>query len=99
MTTGASQANFVALAAARQWWGERHGVDVAERGLSGLPPVPVLSSGYIHAASVKCLAMLGIGRSSLRRFRRDEIGRLDVDALATALRELDGAPAILVALP
>jgi glutamate/tyrosine decarboxylase-like PLP-dependent enzyme len=97
MTTGASQANFVALAAARQWWGERHGVDVAERGLSGLPPVPVLSGGYIHASSVKCLAMLGIGRSSLCRFRRDAIGRLDVDALAAALRELDGAPAILVA--
>ena len=31
MTTGASQANFVGLAAARQWWAERYGVDVAER--------------------------------------------------------------------
>jgi glutamate/tyrosine decarboxylase-like PLP-dependent enzyme len=96
MTTGATQANFVGLAAARQWWGERHGADVAERGLAGLPPVPVFSGGYIHASTIKCLAMLGIGRSSLRRFRRDELGRLDVDALARALRELDGAPAILV---
>jgi hypothetical protein len=48
MVTGASMANFVALAAARQWWGERHGVDVSERGLSGLPPMPVFSSGYVQ---------------------------------------------------
>jgi glutamate/tyrosine decarboxylase-like PLP-dependent enzyme len=96
MTTGATMANFVGLAAAREWWGERHGLDVAESGLSGMPSVPVFSSGHVHAATLKCLAMLGIGRSSLRLFRRDDIGRLDTDALAIALRELDGAPAILV---
>ena len=38
LTTGATMANFTALAAARHWWGERHGVDVEERGLAGLPP-------------------------------------------------------------
>lgn len=96
MVTGATMANFVGLAAARQWWGERHGADVSETGLSGLPPVPVFASGYLHAASVKCLSMLGIGRGSARRFSRDAIGRLDVDAMRIALDELDGAPAILV---
>src|SRR5437868_14002034 len=45
LTTGATTANFTALAAARQWWGEAHGVNVAKRGLAGLPPVPVLTSG------------------------------------------------------
>jgi glutamate/tyrosine decarboxylase-like PLP-dependent enzyme len=97
MTTGASQANFVGLAAARQWWAERHGVDVAEQGLSELPSVPVLSSGYIHAATTKCLAMLGIGRASLRRFQRDDVGRLDLGAMEMTLRDLEGAPAIIVA--
>src|SRR5919206_1631682 len=47
LTTGATTANFTALAAARQWWGEQHGVDVSEAGLVGLPRVPVLSSRFI----------------------------------------------------
>jgi glutamate/tyrosine decarboxylase-like PLP-dependent enzyme len=91
MTTGATMANFVGLAAARQWWGERHGVDVAEDGFGRLPPLPVFSSGHIHASAIKCLAMLGIGRSALRTFSRDATGRLDEAALETALQELDGA--------
>ena len=28
LTTGATEANFTGLAAARRWWGEQHGVDV-----------------------------------------------------------------------
>ncbi len=97
LTTGATMANFTCLAAARQWWGERHGVDVAQRGIAGLPPMPVLTSGHVHASTVKALAMLGHGRDAARRFVADGTGRLDVDALAAALRALDGQPAILVA--
>jgi glutamate/tyrosine decarboxylase-like PLP-dependent enzyme len=97
LTTGATMANFTALASARQWWGERHGVDVAENGLAGLPAVPVFSSGYIHVSSLKALAMLGIGRGSVRTLARDGVGRLDLAALEDALRALDGAPAIVIA--
>ncbi len=96
MTTGATMANFVCLAAAREWWAERHGVDVGEMGLTGLPQVPVFSSGYIHASAVKVLAMLGIGRASVRKMARDGVGRLDLKALEAALQQLDGAPAILI---
>ena len=97
LTTGATMANFTGLAAARRWWGERHGVDVDEEGLAGLPRVPVLTSGYIHASAFKALAMLGIGRASVRMFTQDGIGRLDVAALDDALRNLGGGPAIVVA--
>ena len=97
MTTGATMANLTGLAAARRWYGERHGVEVDEQGLVAVPPVPVLSSGYIHPSSVKALTMLGIGRASVRRFQRDVVGRLDVEGLADALRRLRGAPAIVVA--
>jgi glutamate/tyrosine decarboxylase-like PLP-dependent enzyme len=97
MTTGATMANFVGLAAGRQWWGERHGRDVHEDGLAGLPGVPVYSSGFIHGSAVKCLGMLGIGRATVRTFERDAFGRLDLPALEGALRRLDGAPAILIA--
>jgi glutamate/tyrosine decarboxylase-like PLP-dependent enzyme len=97
LTTFATMANFAALAAARRWWGERHGVDVDERGLAGLPAVPVFSSGYVHSAALKPLAMLGLGRKGIVTFSRDSVGRLDLPALESALKELDGAPSIVIA--
>jgi len=96
LTTGAMMANFTGLAAARQWWGERHGRDISQHGMAGLPAVPVFSSGYVHASSVKALSMLGLGRQAVTRFECDAVGRLDLEALEAALRELDGAPAILI---
>ena len=96
MVTGATMANFVCLAAGRQWWGEQLGVDVSETGLSGLPQMPVLTSGFVHAATLKCLAVQGIGRGNVQRFMRDDFGRLDIDAMARALDALDGSPAMVV---
>ena len=96
LTTGATTANFTGLAAARQWWGEQHGVDVSQTGLPGLPPVPVLSSKFIHVSALKALAMLGIGRASVKDCSDSE-GKLDPYALDAALRALDGAPAIVIA--
>ena len=72
MVTGATMANFACLGAARQWWGEQHGFDVSEAGLSGAPPLPVLTSGLVHASTLKVLGMLGIGRAQVRRFRSDD---------------------------
>ncbi len=97
LTTGATMANFTALACARRWWGRRHDVDVDEAGLHGLPSVTVLGSGYVHASDVKALAMLGIGRSHVKKLARDPVGRLDVEALEAELRALSGAPAIVIA--
>lgn len=97
IVTGATMANFVALAAAKQWWGEQHGVDVSEVGMTGLPPCPVFSSGHIHASTLKCLSLLGIGRGAVRRCQRDATGRIDLDAMREGLESLNGAPAIIVA--
>ena len=96
LTTGATMANFVGLAAARGWWGEQQGIDVDQAGLAGLPAPPVLSSGYIHPSAVQALGMLGMGQANVERFTRDAAGRLDVGALDARLSELD-VPAILVA--
>ena len=89
-------ANFVGLAAARQWCGERHGVDVGEQGLAAAPPIRVVTSGYIHASALKALAMLGLGRAAVARCERDDAGRVDLDACERALASHDG-PAIVVA--
>jgi glutamate/tyrosine decarboxylase-like PLP-dependent enzyme len=96
MVTGATMANFAGLAAARQWWGEQHGADVSERGLAGLPPVPVFTSGHIHGSARKAVAMLGIGYGSIRALSSHPAGHLDAGALERALAETKG-PAILVA--
>lgn len=96
MVTGATMANFTCLAAARQWWGEDQGFDVSEVGLAGAPPLPVLTSGLVHASTLKALAMLGVGRRQLRRMARDPFGRVDLEALSQALEELGGKPAIVV---
>jgi glutamate/tyrosine decarboxylase-like PLP-dependent enzyme len=85
MVTGATMANFVGLAAARQWWGEQHGVDVSETGLSGLPKIPVFTSGFVHASSLKVLALLGVGRGNIQRFSRDDFGRVDLDTIAGSM--------------
>lgn len=97
LVTGATMANFSALAAARQWWGERQGVDIARDGMAGLPPVPVFSGGFIHASAVKALGMLGLGYGSVIKLTSDAAGRVDLEGLDRALDSLDGAPAIVMA--
>jgi glutamate/tyrosine decarboxylase-like PLP-dependent enzyme len=98
LTTGATMANFVGLAAARQWWGERFDVDIAEEGLGSVAPdLPILTSGYIHASAIKALAMLGIGRRNVHVFARDSAGRVDLTALSAQLAALDPVPAVIVA--
>ncbi len=96
MVTGATMANFVGLASARQWWGEQQGFDVSETGIAGKPQMPILTSGFVHASTLKVLALLGIGRSNVQQFCRDDFGRLDIDAMQKALEDLDGKPAVVI---
>jgi glutamate/tyrosine decarboxylase-like PLP-dependent enzyme len=96
MVTGATMANFVGLASARQWWGEQLGFDVSETGVAGMPQMPVLTSGFVHASTLKVLALQGIGRSNVKQFRRDDFGRLDIAEMEKALDELDGSPAVVI---
>ena len=97
LTTGATMSNFTALAAARQWWGEEQGSNIAARGMSGLPAVPVMASGFIHASAEKALSMLGIGHEAVQLFTSDSTGAIDLAALEGALVGLKGAPAIIIA--
>jgi glutamate/tyrosine decarboxylase-like PLP-dependent enzyme len=97
LVTGGTMANFVGLAAARDWWGERLGRTIHDEGLAGLPQIPVLASGHVHASAVKSLSMLGIGAANVRRLTGDAAGNIDLGALDRELDALDGAPAIVIA--
>jgi glutamate/tyrosine decarboxylase-like PLP-dependent enzyme len=96
LTTGATMANFVALAAARNWWGELQGVDVEADGVANVGVPGILSSGYLHASVVQAVGMLGLGRRNIRRLAIDDVGRLDLAALERELEQAEG-PAIVVA--
>ncbi|MEU9450108.1 pyridoxal-dependent decarboxylase [Streptomyces sp. NPDC048277] len=96
--TGATMSNTVGLAIAREWLGERLGVDVSRAGAAALGPVDVLS-GSPHSSVGKALSVLGIGRDRLRQVPLLPGGReaVDVTALDAALDALDGRPVIVVA--
>ncbi|RDI48650.1 pyridoxal phosphate-dependent decarboxylase family protein [Aquicella lusitana] len=63
-TTGATEANLCALAAARQWHGERQKINVSDAGLYGLQPPAVIASAP-HASIDKAMQVLGLGRRHL----------------------------------
>lgn len=98
MTTGATMANFVCLAAARQWCGERLDLDVAESGLANLPVIRTFASDIIHPSDVKVLSMLGMGRASVTKLVANDVGDFDLEALEKSLKEQNGAPSIIVAV-
>jgi glutamate/tyrosine decarboxylase-like PLP-dependent enzyme len=95
LTPSATFANLTALACARQWWGERHGVDVAADGIAGLPRMPVIASGYVHASVRKALQTLGCGRDTIQVHARDDAGRADLAGMRAALAT--SGPAVIVA--
>jgi glutamate/tyrosine decarboxylase-like PLP-dependent enzyme len=79
--TGATLANFTALAAARHRVLANAGWDVEEQGLIGAPPVTVLVGGEAHSTLFKSLGLLGFGRATLKRIPVDGQGRLRPDQL------------------
>jgi glutamate/tyrosine decarboxylase-like PLP-dependent enzyme len=74
--TGATVANFSALAAARDAVLARAGWDVEADGLFGAPPITVVVGEEVHVSLIKALGMLGLGRSRITRVPVDEQGRM-----------------------
>ena len=91
-TTGATMANFVGLAAGRRSVLDRTGWDLHADGLTGAPRITVLVGQERHASVDLALRYLGLG--SPLAVAVDRQGRLRPDALAEAMKDLDG-PAIV----
>jgi glutamate/tyrosine decarboxylase-like PLP-dependent enzyme len=79
--TGATVANFTALAAARHAVLARVGWNVEADGLFGAPPITVIAGEEAHPTLLKSLGMLGLGRSRIVRVANDGQGRMLPDAL------------------
>jgi len=81
VTTGATMANFSALAAARHTLLERAGWDVEAEGLFGAPQITVVVGEEVHQSVLKALGLLGLGRKRVVRVPVDSQGRMRADAL------------------
>jgi glutamate/tyrosine decarboxylase-like PLP-dependent enzyme len=79
--TGATMANFTALAAARHQVLERVGWSVEANGLFGAPPITVIVGAEAHPTLFKSLGLLGLGRSRVIRVPVDAQGRMRADSL------------------
>ena len=88
--TGATVANFTALAAARHAVLKREGWNVEADGLFGAPPITVVIGDEAHPTLIKSLGLLGLGRTRVIRVPVDGQGRMR----ATDLPKVQ-APAII----
>jgi glutamate/tyrosine decarboxylase-like PLP-dependent enzyme len=79
--TGATMANFTALAAARHAVLSRDGWNVEADGLFGAPPVTVIVGEEAHSTLFKSLGLLGLGRKRVIRVPVDSQGRMRAEAL------------------
>jgi glutamate/tyrosine decarboxylase-like PLP-dependent enzyme len=89
-------ANTTCLAAARQAVLARAGWDVGAKGLIGAPKVTVLAGDEAHVTVYGALRLLGLGDASVTKVAADGQGRMNPDALRSALRGV-GGPAIVCA--
>lgn len=79
--TGATIANFTALAAARHAVLSRASWNVEADGLIGAPPVTLIIGEEAHPTVFKSLGLLGLGRNRVVRVPADSQGRMRADAL------------------
>lgn len=87
-TTGATTANFVGLAAGRQYLMDQAGWDLQWLGLSGAPRITTFAGRERHAAVDLALRYLGLG--ACVPVDADEQGRILPEALAAAMDEQPG---------
>lgn len=79
--TGATVANFTALAAGRHAVLKAAGWNVEAEGLFGAPPITVVVGEEAHPTLFKSLGLLGLGRNRVIRIPVDGQGRMRPDAI------------------
>jgi glutamate/tyrosine decarboxylase-like PLP-dependent enzyme len=74
--TGATMANFTALAVARHELLQQLGWDAEEQGLFHAPEITVITGDEVHVSLLKALNMVGFGRKRIIRVPTDNQGRI-----------------------
>jgi glutamate/tyrosine decarboxylase-like PLP-dependent enzyme len=101
LTSGATMGNLIGLAVARHWAGRRHGVDVREQGVWGLPRLAVYGSEELHLSDYKALRTLGLGAGCVREIAIDDRYAMRVKPLEDAIERdragCEAEPAIVIA--
>jgi glutamate/tyrosine decarboxylase-like PLP-dependent enzyme len=92
--TGGTTANFVGLAAGRQFVLDQAGWDLEAEGMAEAPKITVLVGEERHTSVDMALRYLGLGRGQI--VASDDQGRIVPAALAEALAGIDGP--VIVAL-
>jgi aromatic-L-amino-acid decarboxylase len=87
LTSGASMASIIALAAARNRAAQRRGVNIREEGVWDQPPLVIYASSEAHNCIAKAIELLGMGQRSLRRIPVDDAFMMDTAALASAIAD------------
>jgi aromatic-L-amino-acid decarboxylase len=85
LTSGASMATIIAIAAARSDAASRRGNDVRTDGLSGQPPFVLYASEEAHSCVTKAAELTGIGSGWVRRIPVDAELRMNVASLTEAI--------------
>jgi len=93
--TGCQAAHTTALAAARHKLLADIGWDVERRGLSGAPPIRIVTSESRHESLIRSVRLLGLGTDAVTLVSRDAAGGISLRALESTLSSSDSRPIIL----
>lgn len=74
--TGATMANFTALAAARHHLLQQEDWNVEADGLFGAPEITVITGNEVHVSILKALNLIGFGKERIIRVPADAQGRI-----------------------
>jgi len=96
-TTGATMANFTAVAAARHALLREAGWDVEEDGLTGAPPIHVVVGERVHASMVIALRLAGLGRRRAHRVAVNDQGAMLPGDLRRVVHDLPPGPVFVAA--
>ncbi len=96
--TGCQMAHVTCLAAARHALLKRAGWDVERKGLSGAPPIRILSGSDRHGSVERAVRFLGLGLDSLVNLPLDAAGQLPPEVLEGELAKPNSSPTMVLLL-
>jgi glutamate/tyrosine decarboxylase-like PLP-dependent enzyme len=93
--TGCQMAHTTALAAARHRLLADRSIDVETAGLSGAPPIRILTGSLRHESLIRAVRLLGVGTGAVQAVPCDSSGMIDIEKLPAVLEAEADTPTIL----